>query len=53
MKVLKNLITPFYGYRMRKARSRTDKVRDDLATVRRVRSQRREIKAMRKAGILK
>jgi len=53
MNLLRQLITPFYGYRTGKARRRTDKVRDDMATVRRARSERKRIKDLKKAGILK
>lgn len=50
---LRQLLTPFYRTRMRKAQRRTNTTRENVDTIRRARAADKDVKALRKAGILK
>lgn len=50
---LRQLLTPFYRTRMRKAQRRTEAVKSNMDTVKRARSAKEEIKELRRKGILK
>lgn len=53
MKIFRNLITPFYARRTGKAKRRTAAVRDNVTSINRHRSAAADVKALRKAGVLK
>lgn len=53
MKILRNLITPFYARRTETAKRRTAATKDNVAAINRNRSAAADVKALRKAGVLK
>lgn len=50
---LRQLLTPFYRTRMKKAQRRTNATRENVDTIRRGRAAKNEIKELRRRGILK
>jgi hypothetical protein len=53
MGIMRQLITPFYKTRTGKAKRRTAKTRGNVTAIRRNRAAASDVKALRKAGILK
>jgi hypothetical protein len=53
MGIVRQLITPFYKTRTGKAKRRTAKVRDNVGRIQQNRAAAGDVKALRKAGILK
>lgn len=51
--ILRQILTPFYRTRMGKAQRRTAATKDNVAKVRRARSERAYVKRMKKDGTLK
>lgn len=51
--ILRQLLTPFYRTRMKKAQRRTNATRENVDRIKQARAAKNDVKALRKAGILK